>query len=78
MPRHSHRDEDVIAVLQRELRETQKELRKLRNQKNPTLPIFNKSSLPEDLQDGQLYIGTDNSLCIRKGGNNYTVSLSAF
>lgn len=78
MPRHSHRDQDLIGIMQQEIRELRKEVTRLRNQKNPTLPIFNKAALPADLQEGQVYIGTDNTLCVRKGGNNYSVSLTAF
>ena len=78
MPKHSHRDPDVLGALQKQLREAQKEIRRLHNQHVTTLPVHNKAALPANLQEGEIYIGTDHSLCIRLNGIDYTVVLSAF
>lgn len=53
---------DLIGSLQRKIKDLETELRKVRNEKNPTIPVYNKDALPSDLLEQQIFIGTDFTL----------------
>lgn len=72
MGRLTSSSQDIIADLQRQIRELEERLGRVENRKKITIPVYNKGSLP-DMIEQEIFIGTDNSFNFIRGGTVHIV-----
>ena len=71
MPKYREKDQDIIDLLMRRIKELERRVKHLENSMNPTAPIYDMADLPADLQNGQFFISTANQWRFKRGGTIY-------
>ena len=72
--RYKPRERDFVDTLQRDIEVLKRRVLHLQNVKRPSVPEYNKAGLPPALGEGQVFVGTDQSLNWVQNGTVHTAS----
>lgn len=71
--KYKHPDKDIIQIITRMIEALKKEVRTLQNKVYIDHPVYDPAAPPDNIINGTIFIGTDNSLNFKKDNRIYTL-----